>query len=225
MSFGERWNLISGFPKSVFYNIRWFGLKNGLRMPILFGGKCFVHVDKKACVSINCKPQFGLIKIAINEGPFIKGRGEKSVFKLVADSKVIFEGKCNINAGSVINVNGGECLFGNRFAANAHFLLSCEKRITFRDDILFGWDCSVIDGDGHDVLDEKTHEIVNKPKEVIIGNHTWIAAKASILKGAKIPQDSVVGYGSIVTKGFIEDNVILAGIPSEVVKKGITWER
>ena len=34
-----------------------------------------------------------------------------------------------------------------------------------------------------------------------------------------------VGWGSIVTKRFDEPNVILAGIPAKVVKRGVNWNR
>lgn len=36
---------------------------------------------------------------------------------------------------------------------------------------------------------------------------------------------SIVGWGSIVTRRFDEPNVILAGIPAKVVKRGINWDR
>lgn len=44
-------------------------------------------------------------------------------------------------------------------------------------------------------------------------------------KNTKIPDDSIVGWGSIVTKVFHEPNIILAGIPAKIVKRGINWDR
>lgn len=40
-----------------------------------------------------------------------------------------------------------------------------------------------------------------------------------------IGDNSIVGWGSIVTRRFDEPNVILAGIPAKVVKRGINWDR
>lgn len=44
-------------------------------------------------------------------------------------------------------------------------------------------------------------------------------------KNTKIPDNSIVGWGSIVTKVFNEPNIILAGIPAKIVKRGINWDR
>jgi hypothetical protein len=37
--------------------------------------------------------------------------------------------------------------------------------------------------------------------------------------------ESFVGWGSIVTKVFHEPNIILAGIPAKIIKRGINWDR
>ena len=34
---------------------------------------------------------------------------------------------------------------------------------------------------------------------VSIANHIWIGAKSTILKGTELPDDVVIGYGSIIT--------------------------
>ncbi len=47
----------------------------------------------------------------------------------------------------------------------------------------------------------------------------------SILKGATIFDNSIVAFGSIVTKSFTETNVIIAGIPAKIVKTNINWKK
>ena len=37
--------------------------------------------------------------------------------------------------------------------------------------------------------------------------------------------DNSMWLGSIVTKVFNEPNIILAGIPAKIVKRGINWDR
>lgn len=44
-----------------------------------------------------------------------------------------------------------------------------------------------------------------------------------ICKGVSIPDNSVIGVGSVVTKSFNESNVIIAGNPAVVKKQGIHW--
>lgn len=225
MKFHEKVNMLSGIIKSIIIDCRLFGIKKGVRLPILFGMKTIVTIEKNSSIVIPIDAKMGTIKIGVNCGPFLKGKSENTVFKLTNNAKVSFEGKCNINEGSVINVNGGECIFGKEFAANANFLLSCEKKISFGDHVLFGWDCTVIDGDGHQIVEQISKKVVNQAKDICVGNHVWIAAKSTLLKGAQIAEDTVIGYGSIVTKKCKEAGCIIVGADSHAVKHDINWIR
>ena len=52
-------------------------------------------------------------------------------------------------------------------------------------------------------MDKDTKEFLNKPSHpVIIGNKCWIGEAVRIQKGAIIPDNTIVGAGSIVTKNL-----------------------
>lgn len=68
-------------------------------------------------------------------------------------------------------------------------------------------------------------EPINFAKCIEIGKHVWIGKDSKIGKNVKIADNSIVGWGSIVTKEFNEPNVIIAGIPAKIVKRGINWDR
>ena len=79
--------------------------------------------------------------------------------------------------------------------------------------------------DGHAIIDAKTKELLNLPKTpVLIGNHCWIGRKVTFTKGAQIPDDCIVGIGSVVTKKFTEACSVIAGNPAKAVKTGISWD-
>ena len=63
----------------------------------------------------------------------------------------------------------------------------------------------------------------NFSDKIEIGNHVWIGKDVKINKSTKISDDSIIGWGSIVTKKFNEPNVVLAGNPAKIVKRGINW--
>lgn len=79
--------------------------------------------------------------------------------------------------------------------------------------------------DGHTIFDIKTGTVINKSKPIILGDHIWVGASATFLKGSTIPNNSIVGTGSIVSTQFTEEFTAIAGIPAAVVKKGIGWDR
>jgi len=63
------------------------------------------------------------------------------------------------------------------------------------------------------------------------GRHVWFAANARLMKGAQIGDNCVVGYGSLVNQpikdefGSLVCNAVIAGIPAQIRRTGITWSR
>lgn len=54
--------------------------------------------------------------------------------------------------------------------------------------------------------------------EVQIGKNCWLGANCVILPGVKLGDNTVVGAGAVVTKSFVEGNVVIAGNPANKIK-------
>lgn len=59
-------------------------------------------------------------------------------------------------------------------------------------------------------------KLVSSP--VSIGNNVWIGENVSVLMGARIGDGCIVGAGSVVTKSF-PDNCIIVGSPAKIIKR------
>ena len=80
--------------------------------------------------------------------------------------------------------------------------------------------------DGHWIYPRGGGQILNLPIDgVSVGDHVWIGRDVKIGKNVSIPNNSIIGMGSIVTKSFNEENIILAGVPAKVVSKDKNWKR
>ena len=53
----------------------------------------------------------------------------------------------------------------------------------------------------------------------IVGDRCFIGSSASLKEGIKLGNDIVVGMGSVVTKSFEEDNIVIMGNPARFYKK------
>ena len=93
---------------------------------------------------------------------------------------------------------GNNCSF-----CGTEFVLHDEPGLCIEigDDCMFSDDILLRPSDGHTLLDANTNEVLNYPSNIKVGNHCWIGKGVKILKGAIIPDNSVVGMGSIYTKG------------------------
>lgn len=105
------------------------------------------------------------------------------------------------------------------------FKNSINTSIKIGKDCMFSSQLSMRVGDSHTIYDINTKKILNMPKNIEIGNHVWLAAGVKVLKGAKIPDNCIVGANSLVTKAFEEENCIIAGSPAKIIKKGVNWHQ
>lgn len=85
-------------------------------------------------------------------------------------------------------------------------------------DCLIGSEVMIQDHDGHSVHPLRRRTSDGKPAKVHVGRNVWIGARAIILKGVTIGDDSVIGAASVVTKD-VPAGVIVAGNPAQVIKQ------
>lgn len=213
--------LLLSLPKSLYVNLRVFGLK-GLRLPVLVRFDVAVEGLAKNCMEIN---EFRFSSIQIGFGGTDSIPSQPACLNLKMGSTLIFSGKAQFSRGVRIK-NKGLIAFGNNFHANRNCIISCTNRIVFGDNDLLGWNIVLRDSDGHTIRTNKhlTNGMRKDKENVIIGNHVWIASECHILKGTIIPDDCVVGYRSLVNKTFTERNTIIAGHPAIIVRRDIEWE-
>ena len=110
----------------------------------------------------------------------------------------------------------GECITFGFGEANTH--------IKIGKDCLFAGGIKFVTSDDHTIYDINTKKRLNNPGDIIIGNHCWICADVTVLNNTEISDNSVIGTKSVVTKKFLEPNLMLAGVPAKVRKENINWD-
>lgn len=137
---------------------------------------------------------------------------------VLIDKEVKFYGPCTIHmeTGSRLEITRMTGIRGVDFN-----LRGATCKIGYK--CMFSYNINIRNHDAHPVIDVATGKAKNFPKDIVFGDHVWIGQKSSILKGCNIGSESIIAFGSVVTKGC-ETGCILAGNPAKVVKKGITWD-
>ncbi|MEH7746151.1 acyltransferase [Neobacillus drentensis] len=215
-------------PKTIWFNFIVFGVKKGIQCPVFVGYDVKIKEIHRGSIIFLGTTKTGAVKIGINHGTEgILEYNSKSFVKVSNGSKLIFEGTADFKEGiSLIASYGGEIVIGNNFSSNRGCCISSDTSVQINEDAMLGWNVHIRTSDGHPIfaLDDLSHKI-NENRPVVIGKHVWIASNANILKGAIIPDNSVVGYGACVTRGFNENNSVIAGCPAKIVRTGVHWER
>ena len=153
------------------------------------------------------------------------GYFKNCTFELYGESeKFIFhDGIRAYNASFYAEDRCSAIIVGNStFSGKIHIAATEGKKINIGDNCLFSSEVVIRNGDSHSILNEE-HERINIADDVNIGNHCWIGHRVIILKGVSLNNHTVIGTGSVVTKRFVEQNIIIGGVPAKILKTGITW--
>lgn len=139
--------------------------------------------------------------------------GEKTT--LVSSGFSMYEG------AAVVVLDGGRLVLGHNSYMNAS-LIQCACSITIGDDCAIAGDVLIQDTDFHPMLDDNGNE-KTYTKPITIGNHVWICAKATILKGVTIGDGAIVAAGAVVTKD-VPAYTLVGGNPARVIKENVKWK-
>ena len=142
---------------------------------------------------------------------------------------VVIEDKCIIMGLKVyINSENNKLIIWKNTIINA----SKKQRTLFNPcngcEIIIGEKClfsnsvEIHTTDYHKILDDGI--CTNSPQSIYIGSHCWIGLQSLILKGTTIADNVVVGARSLVNRDVAESNVVVAGSPAKIVKRGVTWD-
>lgn len=111
----------------------------------------------------------------------------------------------------------------NRFFKNSHIAALEGTSVQIGSDGLFAPGVEMRTSDSHSILDVNGVRL-NKAKNISVGNHVWIAVGSVLLKGAVVPDNSIVGMHSMVNKPLEEKNCLYVGNPVRKAKTGVTWD-
>lgn len=207
--------------RSLYINFKCLPIKQAIHLPILIDYKMKVEGQfKRGSIVINKPISFRMIRLGFENGSFDMGGGDM-LLRMKSNAHLVFNGTCSFAKGCHIIVNEGAIMeFGNNCSFNVNTLVNAGSSIVFGDDFLGGWNVTIIDGDGHQIID-CNNTVINDYKPIVIGAHCWMSAHSSLLKGVNLPDECIIPYGSIITKSCLEQRVIYGGVPNRVLKAGI----
>lgn len=215
-------NYIIAIIKTIYFNLKCFNIKTAIKLPVYIGANVHFYGLYQGCICIDSTIKKGMISIGRSYGSNRIDRGVKSILIFNKYGSIIIHGKASFCSEFKLKISGTLEL-GENFEANNNFNCICYKYISFGKNCLLGWDITIIDSDGHTIYVNKRP--ITNTIPINIGNNVWIGAKATILKGSQIQDDSIIGYGTIVS-GKYESNSIIIGNKGKMINKdNLQWKK
>ena len=177
---------------------------------VIINNSINIRGKNNSFIALNCSFTSSEILIDGDECHIILQEGTS-----IRDSKFVIRGsRCKICIGK-----------NSAIGSNGEFVcMGIDNSLTIGEGCMIAYSVDIWATDSHPIMDKKSGTILNSSTSVTVGNHVWIGKGASVLKGVRIGDDSVVGMKSIVTHDM-EPSCIYAGIPAKKIKETITWDR
>lgn len=113
--------------------------------------------------------------------------------------------------------NGKNIHVGDNFLANYNLTVLDVGKVTIGDNVWIGPNTDIYTVT-HPIQGKDRRKHLSKVLPVTIGNDVWICGKVTICPGVTIGNNVVVAAGAVVTKN-IPDNVMVAGVPAQIIKR------
>lgn len=107
---------------------------------------------------------------------------------------------------------GGSIEIGHRVGINYGTAISARSRVTIGNDVSIGPYSIIADSEA-----QLPSDGVDRVAPIEVGDGVWLAARVTLLPGARIGAGSVITAGSIIT-GEIPAGVVAGGIPARVLR-------
>lgn len=127
----------------------------------------------------------------------------------------------------VTRASGAEIVIGDNVGISGATIYA-RSRIEIGENTCIGGNAKIIDNDFHPIEAEARNRLLNDPnggssnlipaKPIHIGKNCFIGCNSIILKGTFLGDGCVVGAGAVVA-GKFEDNCVIAGNPTRMIKK------
>ena len=213
------WNIVRSIPKTQCFNLHYFPLSKALKLPVIVSHRTCLR-ELHGTVVLPEKIETAMVKIGFGDVGHYDRQRSRGIWQV--SGTVTFCGKASIGHGSKLSVRGNLTL-GADFNMTAESTIVCADAIRFGDDCLLSWDILVMDTDEHPLYDSENRR-TNPDKPIIVGNHVWIGCKCVLLKGAEVPDDTVLAAGTLLTSAFSGKQQVIGGNPPSILKRDVRWE-
>jgi transferase family hexapeptide repeat protein len=145
-------------------------------------------------------------------------RGLGASIELAANATLTFEGINQLADGTRLLLGpGAQMVIGNGTIFDGDQRIIAAQKVVIGKGCSIAWNVLIMDSDFHSINDR------TDTAAVTIGDHVWIGAGATILKGVTVGDGAIIGAGAVVTRD-VPRNAAVAGVPAQVLAEGVVWQ-
>ncbi len=121
-------------------------------------------------------------------------------------------------------VNGSVSIGAETTIEDAHIASNEGAPVVVGKDCMLAFGVDIRSSDSHAITEQGSEKRLNPAAPIYVGDHVWVGAHVSLLKGAQVGDGSILGVRSVVT-GSVPSNATAVGMPARVIREGVVWSR
>lgn len=222
------WELINKFRrfartswlKSLYLNFAMLPFRQAIKLPIIVSRYTYFY-SLPGRIELTSPPRFGMIRFGYFGEDVITPKDTRTLLQIEGVMRLAE----NVHFGNGVVI---------RIEPNASFEVETNVRISNRTKIIcydnvkichdtrIAWECQIIDTTFHYMRNMNDNSVTELTKPIVIGAHNWIGNRCNIMKGAVIPNYTIVAAGSLCNKHYdFPQYSLIAGLPAKLIKTGI----
>ena len=105
------------------------------------------------------------------------------------------------------------------------YIYNPDNKCYIGDNCMFSSNIKIRTGElPHKIYNNLTGENLDCSEEVFIGSNVWLGEDVYLTKRVTLPNNTIVGAKSVVTRSFEQEYTVIAGNPAKVVKYNTAWK-
>lgn len=186
--------------KTLYFNFKYLPFKEAIMFPFLIANHVILRcLDGNVLIETPYKR--GMIRIGFRDMGIQNEKDRKTIIDLRSGSSLIFRGKASIGGGARLYTKGVLSI-GDDFYLSLNSTIIAHDYVSIGNNVTVGWDSLIMDTDFHKVYNLKNMQPYAMTSPITIHDHCWICNSCQILKGANIPEDSIIASMSLVNKAL-----------------------
>ena len=160
-------------------------------------------------------------RLHLGDAPTVLGnvsRGMAPIIEMQEGATLDILGKSLLGDGTKILIGpGGTVSIGDGTFLDGDSRVICFRSVTIGARCAIAWEVTIMDARWHRMDDQDTTDA-----PVVIGDHVWIGAGASIMPGVTVGDGAVIAAGAVVTDD-VPSQTLVGGVPAKIIRENVDW--
>lgn len=206
--------------KSLYLNFAMLPIRQAIKMPIIVSKYTYFY-SLPGKIELTSPARFGMIRFGYFGEDVITPKDARTLLQIEGVMKLA--SNVHFGCGVIIRIETNAILeIETNVRISNRTKIICYDNIKICHDTRIAWECQLIDTTFHYMRNMSDNSVTELTKPIIVGAHNWIGNRCNIMKGAIIPDYTIVAAGSLCNKQYdFPQYSLIAGAPAKLIKTGI----